>query len=146
MGRRLTCGDCSRHWRPMVGLLSFFCVGGQLGALFVELLEDSTQLQGLAELGMAPRCLARRNPRWMTPSRYRAASCLTCLLAGWTSIITIDNFFSAGQGILEFLACLKLRLSHPDLPRLPRTSGTWGLLALLVIPVLISAYVSDDLL
>ena len=81
----------------------------------------------------------------MTPIRAIALQvALTCLLAGldFTSIITIDNFFSAGQGILEFLACLKLRVSHPDLPRPYRVPlGTWGLLALLVIPVLISAYV-----
>ena len=56
----------------------------------------------------------------MTPRRAIALQVgLTCLLAGldFTSIITIDNFFSAGQGMLEFLACIKLRMSHPDLPR-----------------------------
>jgi len=119
---------------------------GNWGLFASELLEDSYQLLGMAEVGMAPRFFGRRHPRCHTPvNAILFQFCIIVVLIGFdfNTILTVDNFFSATQALLEFAACIKLRISRPDLERPFRVPlPTWGMMLLLVPPSVLSIAVA----
>lgn len=112
------------------------------GLFAAELLEDSYQLLGMAEMGLAPPFFATRSGCTGTPIRVILFQYLLLALLislDFDSILCIDNFFSAAAAALEFLAILKLRASQPHLPRPYRIPlGTRGLCAFLTLPILCS--------
>ena len=60
----------------------------------------------------------------------------------FNQILCIDNFFSASAAALEFVACLYLRYSQPDLVRPYRIPvGGRMLCAMLLVPIAISLFV-----
>ena len=111
---------------------------GNWGLFSSELLEDTYQLLGMAESGLAPRWFSERHARTGTPTRAILFQLLIiALLVGldFSSIMCIDNFFSAAAAALEFAAALKLRHSCPRMNRPYRVPlSSTGLSALLVVP------------
>ena len=87
-------------------------------------------------------CLAKLTcGRW--PASWLQVA-LTAVLVGldFTSLLTIDNFFSCLQSMLELAACVKLRLTQPAMARPYRIPlGTAALMVMLFFPFAISAYV-----
>lgn len=116
---------------------------GNWGLFASELLEDSYQLLGMAEAGMAPRFFRRRHPRFRTPwNAILFQALIIAVLIGFdfSVILAVDNFFSAAQACLEFAAAVQLRRSAPMLERPFRVPlGTWGLAAMLAVPTFMSA-------
>ena len=115
------------------------------GLFASELLEDSFQLVGMAEMGLAPKLFATRNRFTGTP--------INCILLQFViigalvsldfqQIMCVDNFFSAAAAALEFCACIKLRYSQPQLERPYRIPLHRAALALaLLLPITLSLYV-----
>jgi len=131
---------------PALGFAMLFSsLVGNWGLFSAELLEDSTQLQGLSEMGLAPRCFRARHPVHFTPRRALWLQvALTAVLVGldFTSLLTIDNFFSCLQSVLEFASCVRLRQTQPRMLRpFAIPLGTGALATMLLFPVAISAYV-----
>jgi amino acid transporter len=119
---------------------------GNWGLFASELLEDSYQLLGMAEAGLAPRMFSRRHPKFHTPvSAILFQFTIICVLIGFdfNTILTVDNFFSAAQAVLEFVAFVKLRVSRPDLERPFRVPlSTAGSIAMLSIPTALACATS----
>lgn len=115
---------------------------GNWGLFASELLEDSYQLLGMAEAGMAPRFFGRRHPRLHTPVNailFQFGIIAVLIGFDFNTILTIDNFFSAAQAALEFAACVKLRVSRPELERPFRMPlNTCGVVLLLLVPTALS--------
>jgi len=91
-----------------------------LGMFSAELLEDSFQLQGMAEIGIAPKCFKYRLPRSGAPiAGITLQVCIVCVLVAFDFevILCISNAFGAAAFALEIAALIKLRMSHPDMPR-----------------------------
>ena len=111
---------------------------GNWGLYASELLEDSYQLLGMAEVGMAPRVFAKRHARLGTPINAILIQLVAIsLLVGlnFDAILAVDNFFSAAAAALEFAALVQLRRTQPDLARPFRVPlGTRGLAAFSVLP------------
>jgi amino acid transporter len=109
------------------------------GLFASELLEDSFQLLGMADAGLAPRCFRERHPYFGTPLRAIALQLLIiAVLIGldFDVILCVDNFFSAAAASLEFAAAVHLRAQMPELERPFRIPvGTAGLAFFLLIPV-----------
>lgn len=85
-----------------------------------EMFEDSWQLCGMAESGLAPRIFAARHPRFKTPWVAILFSVLiiaAIIFLDFISILVFTNFFSILSVLLEILAFLKLRLVKPELER-----------------------------
>ena len=96
------------------------CVAGNAGMYIAEMFEDSWQLYGMAESGMAPALFGRRHPKYNTP--FNAVLLSYFLICGlvyfdFMDNLSINNFFSCASTILEIFAFLKLRWSRPDLVR-----------------------------
>jgi len=115
------------------------------GLFAAELLEDSYQLLGMAEMGLAPRIFARTSRVTGTPLN---AMFLQFIIIGllvafdFNAILCIDNFFASSASILEFFAIVRLRTSQPDLARPYRIPlSTASLAAFLVLPTLTAAFV-----
>ena len=109
------------------------------GLFASELLEDSYQLLGMAEMGLAPAIFARRCAATDTPINCIALQFVMIALLislDFNQILCIDNFFSASAAILEFLACIRLRFSDPELDR-PYTIplGRRALAVALLVPI-----------
>ena len=115
------------------------------GLFASELLEDSYQLLGMAEMGLAPKIFARRCACTDTPLNAIAVQFVMIGLLislDFNQILCIDNFFSAAAAALEFCACLRLRFAQPDLERPYRIPlGKWMLSAMLLVPICISLFV-----
>lgn len=115
---------------------------GNWGLFASELLEDSYQLLGMAEAGMAPRFFGRRHPHFHTPVNailFQFGIIAVLIGFDFNTILTIDNFFSAAQAALEFAAYIKLRVSRPDLDRPFRVPlNTCGVCVLLLVPTCLS--------
>jgi len=115
------------------------------GLVASELLEDSYQLLGMAEVGLAPRCFAVRQSRLGTPVRaiLLQVAIVACLVSlDFDVIMCVDNFFSAAAAALEFAAVVQLRVRQPGLARPFRIPlGTIGLAVFVLIPFGISLFV-----
>ena len=101
--------------------------------------EDSWQLCGMAESGLAPKIFASRHARFKTPWVAICFSVLiiaAIILLDFISILVFTNFFSITSVLLEILAFLKLRLVKPELERpykIPIESNG-GILVFLLLP------------
>jgi len=108
------------------------------GLFASELLEDSFQLLGMAEAGLAPRYFGQRHPRFGTPVRAIVVQVIVIgLLAGldFDVIMCVDNFFSAAAAALEFAAAVELRARRPEVDRPFKIGlGTTGLALFLLLP------------
>jgi len=108
------------------------------GLFASELLEDSYQLLGMAEMGLAPELFARVSPRTGTPVNailFQFVIIALLVSLDFNSILCIDNFFSASAAALEFAAIVRLRISRPQMARPYKIPlGTAGLVVFLLIP------------
>ena len=109
-----------------------------------ELLEDSFQLQGIAEAGLAPKIFAYRMPSTGAPAAAIALQVvLVALLTAldFDAIICVDNAFSAAAMALEFAALVFLRHKKPHLHRPYRIPlSTAALAAACAIPFCYSLF------
>ena len=93
---------------------------GNFGMYVAELFEDSWQLCGMADAGLAPQMFSRRHGKYGSPwvSIAFTVAIIAALVAfDFSTILVIDNFFSAASAMLEIIAFLKLRRSAPHLVR-----------------------------
>lgn len=108
------------------------------GLFASELLEDSYQLLGMSEMGLAPAVFSRISPRTGTPIHailFQFVIIALLVSLDFNSILCIDNFFSASAAALEFAAIVRLRIKSPELRRPYRIPlSTRGLILLLLIP------------
>ena len=115
------------------------------GLFASELLEDSYQLLGMAQVGLAPTFLGRRSETFHTPvNAILLQVCIIAMLLGldFDLIMGVDNFFSAVASTLELAAAVELRRSHAALARPYRVPlGTRGLTLLVVPPMATNAYI-----
>eukprot|EP00405_Crypthecodinium_cohnii_P010241 CAMPEP_0206430882 /NCGR_PEP_ID=MMETSP0324_2-20121206/7060_1 /ASSEMBLY_ACC=CAM_ASM_000836 /TAXON_ID=2866 /ORGANISM="Crypthecodinium cohnii, Strain Seligo" /LENGTH=541 /DNA_ID=CAMNT_0053896757 /DNA_START=81 /DNA_END=1706 /DNA_ORIENTATION=+ len=96
------------------------CFVGNFGQYSAELFEDSWQLAGMADAGLAPKFLGRRHKYFGTPwvSIIMQVCCISVLVSfDFSSILVVDNCFSVAGTMLELAAFMKLRISRPDLER-----------------------------
>jgi len=114
------------------------------GLFASELLEDSFQLLGMAQVGLAPSFFGRRSKAFQTPvNAILLQALIIAMLVGldFDLIMAVDNFFSAAACTLEFAAAVQLRRSHPALARPYRVPlGTRALALLIAPPIAANAY------
>ena len=110
--------------RTIVGpwLSYWMMIGGTLttvGMFEAEMSSDAWLIAGMADRGILPSWLSRRN-QYGTPTYGILLSCCGVVLLCWmrfAEVVQLLNLlFCMGQCI-EFLAFLELRRSHPDMPR-----------------------------
>lgn len=122
---------------------------GTFGMHSAVMWEDSWQLCGMAEQGLAPRWLAKRNEKLGTPENATLVSMLmVCLLImfDFRSMVIIDNFFSMASGLLELAAFVHLKRtrSEADLPRpfrVPFVNSDWSLFVFMVPPTVVGVVI-----
>jgi amino acid transporter len=91
----------------------------QIGQFQAEMSSDSYQLQGMAERGFLPKCLARRSKHG-TPTVGILLSSLGVVCLGFFSFVDIVEMLNAVYclaELLEFAAFVWLRVTAPALPR-----------------------------
>ena len=119
---------------------------GNFGMYVAELFEDSWQLCGMADAGLAPSIFSKRHPTHGSPwvsIAFTTAIIATLVAFDFSTILVIDNFFSAASAMLEILAFLKHRKSEPNLVRpyrLPIESFFWLLVAF-TIPIVLGSII-----
>jgi amino acid transporter len=118
---------------------------GSWGLFVSELLEDSYQLLGMAEMGLVSKVFAKRHPVHDTPWHAIVFQLLiigVLVAFNFNAIIAIDNFFSVISSLLEFAAAVKLRHSRPDMLRPYKAPfSDVGLLVFLLMPSLLGLYI-----
>ena len=115
------------------------------GLFASELLEDSFQLLGMAQVGLAPTVFGRRSKTFNTPvNAILLQALIIALLVGldFDLIMGVDNFFSAVASTLQLAAAVELRRSHAALARPYRVPlGTKGLALLITPPIAMNGYI-----
>jgi amino acid transporter len=115
-----------------------------MGNFLTEMSTDSYQLLGMAERGMLPEFFAKRS-RYGTPLIGILFSALGVILLSWMSfheIMAADNYIYCFGMILEFIAFVKHRVTHPNAPRPYKVPlGTVGAILLIVPPLMLIAMV-----
>jgi len=106
------------HWLAVWMVVASFA--GNAGMHIAEMFEDSWQLCGMAEVGLAPSVFAYKHPHFKTPLISVMFSFV--IIAGlivnkFAFIVGISNFFSVASALLELSAFLKLRHSKSSLHR-----------------------------
>lgn len=99
--------------------VSIFSNGGEFVS---ELLEDSYQLQGMAEKGVLPKWtkLHYLNPKFDTPMVAVAYSLVVFLILlpfPFSTLMAMSNVFTVLGCGLQMVAFFKFRVSHPDKKR-----------------------------
>ncbi len=128
---------------PWLGML--VVAGGMLNGagMFNALTLSYTRLpMVLAEEGLLPRVLARRNRRGAPVAAILACAAAWALALGfrYERLISIDLVLYGSSLVLEFLALLVLRVREPDLPR-PFRMGPFSVAAgLSLLPVGLVGY------
>lgn len=118
---------------------------GNMGMYIAEMFEDSWQLYGMAENGMAPSVFGKLHPTYKTPVNGIIFS--TFLIAGliyfdFSDNLAINNFFSCGSCLLEMFAFIKLRFSKPTLYRPFKVPfEKFGVIAALFVPICLGCMV-----
>jgi amino acid transporter len=115
-----------------------------MGNFLTEMSTDSYQLLGMAERGMLPEFFAKRS-RYGTPLIGILFSALGVILLSWMSfheIMAADNYIYCFGMILEFIAFVKHRVTHPNASRPYKVPlGTVGAILLIVPPLMLIAMV-----
>uniref|UniRef100_A0A7S1EF27 Amino acid permease/ SLC12A domain-containing protein n=1 Tax=Hemiselmis andersenii TaxID=464988 RepID=A0A7S1EF27_HEMAN len=119
-----------------------FALGSAASAMGMYLSDSTTTsylISGMSEGGLLPPFLARRfPPLFDTPVIPILAvfACVTVLLhMPFTAILQCENFLYSLQLLIEIAALIKLRYSHPDLPRPFKIPlGTKPLIAVMMMP------------
>ena len=118
---------------------------GNMGMYIAEMFEDSWQLYGMAENGMAPAVFAKLHPQYKTPIYGIMFS--TILIAAliyfdFSDNLAINNFFSCGSCLLEIFAFIKLRFSKGNLHRPFRIPcGKFTVVFALIVPICLGTVV-----
>ncbi|KAF7063104.1 hypothetical protein CFC21_069634 [Triticum aestivum] len=111
-----------------------------MGNFVTEMSSDSYQLLGMAERGMLPEFFAKRS-RYGTPLIGILFSAFGVVLLSWMSfqeIIAAENYLYCFGMILEFIAFIKLRMTHPSTSRPFRIPlGTVGSVLMIVPPTIL---------
>ncbi|GAB5369833.1 hypothetical protein AAMO2058_001440300 [Amorphochlora amoebiformis] len=138
-------GDFSSIAEQQVGrwlTIWIACAGvvGNAGMYVAEMFEDSWQLHGMAEVGLAPPIFKYRHPRLQTPWTciFLQMGIISVVQAfDFDVILCIDNFFSVASVLLEIVAFLYLRYTRPHLPRPYRLPLSNIGATILMIPIII---------
>ncbi|CBJ26061.1 conserved unknown protein [Ectocarpus siliculosus] len=90
-----------------------------IGLFEAEMTSDALQLMGMAERGMLPAVFAKRGPHGISTLAIVASSTGVAFLGllGFETIVEILNLLYCFAEILEFVAFIKLRVSHRDMHR-----------------------------
>ncbi|MQL97399.1 hypothetical protein Taro_030094 [Colocasia esculenta] len=111
-----------------------------MGMFVAEMSSDSFQLLGMAERGMLPEFFGKRSP-YGTPLVGILFSASGVLLLSWLSfqeIVAAENFLYCFGMIMEFVAFIKLRITHPTAPRPYKIPlGTVGCILMIIPPTLL---------
>jgi amino acid transporter len=122
-----------QSWMQAVAALS------NVGNFLTEMSSDSYQLLGMAERGMLPEFFAKRS-RHGTPLTGILFSASGVILLSWMrfqEIVATENYLYCFGMILEFIAFVKLRVTHPNAYqpyKIPR--GTIGVVLMIIPPTL----------
>ncbi len=127
-------------------------VAGAVGNMSLhvsELFEDSWQIFGVAQCGLAPRALAWRHPTRGTPTAALALNVgliLLLLALPFERILLIDNFFSILSAGLEVLAFVSLRATRPGAhrPYCVPVPGVAGAAIVAAFPLLVGVAVAGS--
>jgi amino acid transporter len=111
-----------------------------MGNFVTEMSSDSYQLLGMAERGMLPEFFAKRS-RYGTPLIGILFSAFGVILLSWMSfqeIIAAENYLYCFGMILEFIAFIKLRVTHPNASRPYKIQlGTIGAVLMIIPPTIL---------
>jgi amino acid transporter len=103
-----------------------------VGNFLTEMSSDYYQLLGMAEHGMLPEFFAKRS-RHRTPLTGILFSASGVILLSWMSlqeIVATENYLYCFGMILEFVAFVMPRVTHPNAPRPYPTGSPWASLVL----------------
>ncbi|PRQ25024.1 putative amino acid/polyamine transporter I [Rosa chinensis] len=127
-------GTWLRTWVLAAAALS------NMGMFVAEMSSDSFQLLGMAEIGMLPAFFAKRS-RYGTPLTGILFSASGVILLSWLSfqeIVAAENYLYCFGMIMEFIAFVKLRIQHPNLPRPYKIPfGTIGAILMCIPPTVL---------
>jgi amino acid transporter len=120
---------------PWLGAMMSLGVMFSVWSLFnSQLLYTSRLPLAMAEDGLLPRILSRKNSRWGTPH----VALLTCsviyslfALLDFRKLVVLDVLIYSIALMLEFAALIKLRWQRPDLERPFKIPGGWPGLTLM---------------
>lgn len=123
---------------------------GTFGMHMSVMWEDSWQLCGMAEQGLVPKILARRDAYFGNPINSMLLLLLlvlVCIAFDFRFLVMVDNFFSVSSKILQILAYVRLSPSNSSLLCLPtvRTfrqailNGRWA--TFLLPPLTLSCFI-----
>jgi len=132
------------RWLAICMVVASFA--GNAGMHAAEMFEDSWQLCGMAEVGLAPSVFAYKHPKFNTP--WVAIAFSFAIISGlivydFQFVVTISNFFSVASALLELCAFYKLRCSKKTLFRPFRVPvrSCCGLILFLAFPVCVGIVV-----
>ncbi|EQC39465.1 hypothetical protein SDRG_02909 [Saprolegnia diclina VS20] len=115
------------------------------GLYLAETTANGYRLAGMADMGLAPVCFAKRTGPAGTP--HRAILCILAISVGmclvdFSTILGITNGLSSLTQLVESVAALRLRYTYPDLPR-PFQVGlsTPALSVAMVIPIALGGFI-----
>ncbi|GLE09835.1 hypothetical protein PINS_up021749 [Pythium insidiosum] len=118
---------------------------GNLGLYVAEMAKDAYQLAGMADSGLAPPLFSRRDPDTGVPRRAIALSFVIIVFMGlfdFTTIVGVDNFFSALSSLVEMCAAVKMRFSHPEIERPYKVNLSDRALAIvMVLPFTVGVFI-----
>ena len=135
--------NVSGRWLAVWVLLA--SIVGNMGMYIAEMFEDTWQLYGMADNGMAPAIFAKLHPKYKTPINGIIFSVI--LIAGliyfdFSDNLAINNFFSCGSALLEMFAFIRLRFSKDNLYRPFKVPcGKIGVILALFIPICLGCLV-----
>ncbi|CAK4071633.1 unnamed protein product [Aphanomyces euteiches] len=118
---------------------------GNLGLYVAEMTKDGFQLAGMADSGLAPSFFSVRDHATGTPRRSIFLSftiiVFMCLF-DFDTILGVDNFLSALSSVVEIVAAVRLRYTHPEIDR-PYKVGLSdsNLTMAMAIPFLVGVYI-----
>ena len=131
-------GSFLGSWVSLAGVISNM-------ALFSAWLLSYSRLPfAMAHDGYLPKALTRLSPKYGTPVTAILLSAIIYSIVAWgdfRKLVIVDIWVILGGIFLEFLALVKLRLSHPNLPRYFRVpGGKTGLWLVVISPVAIGLF------
>ena len=132
-------GPWLSYWLMLASALT------NIGMFEAEMSSDSWQIAGMADRGILPTFLGKRNNAHDTPTYGILLSALGVLGLCWMSfsdvVDMLNLLFCFGQAI-EFVAFLHLRRVKPDMPRPFKIPvGFYGMCVMLSFPLLFIAVI-----